>query len=133
MSTKLQTVQAMEQAAFAGDWEKFKSFLADDVYFRCGNTAELNGPENVAQFMITMMTSRLALNDLQIKSAWETDDAVLMEFNMKALRMSDNKNVSFPCTDIYRFGDGKIRDWRVYAIEPTHVREETAHQASRSN
>jgi ketosteroid isomerase-like protein len=124
--SKLQAVQAMEQAAFAGDWEKFKSFLADDVYFRCGNTAELTGPDNVAQFMITMLTSRLALNDLQIRSAWETDDAVLMEFNMKGLRMSDNKNVTFPCTDIYRFGGDKIRDWRVYAIEPTHVKESTA-------
>src|SRR5438067_2298312 len=99
--SKLQAVQQMEQSAFAGDWNKFKSFLADDVYFRCGNTAELRGSQGVVDFMQTMMSSRLALQDLQIRSAWETDEAVLMEFDMKGLRMSDNKNVSFPCLDIY--------------------------------
>ncbi len=121
MATKTQAVQAMEQAAFAGDWDRFKSFLADDVYFRCGNTAELTGSDGVVKFMMTMLSSRLALNDLQVRSAWETDGAVLMEFDMKGLRIRDNKNVIFPCLDIYRFGGGKIRDWRVYAIEPTHI------------
>jgi len=111
----------MESAAFAGNWDKFRSFLADDVYVRCGNTAELRGPQAVAQLMITMLTTRLALNDLQVRSAWETPDAVILEFNMKGLRMKDNRNVTFPCLDIYRFHDGKIRDWRVYAIEPTHI------------
>jgi|ERR1051326_5440695 ketosteroid isomerase-like protein len=121
MSTKVQAVQEMEQAAFAGNWDKFKSFLADDIYFRCGNTAEVKGPDEVLKFMITMLSSRLALNDLQVRSAWETEDAALLEFDMKGLRMSDNKNVTFPCLDIYRFEGGKIRDWRVYAIEPTHI------------
>jgi ketosteroid isomerase-like protein len=121
MSTKVQAVQEMEQAAFAGNWDKFRSFLSDDIYFRCGNTGELRGAPGVVDFMITMLTKRLALNDLQVRSAWETEDAVIMEFDMKGLRMRDNKNVAFPCLDIYRFGDGKIRDWRVYAIEHTHV------------
>ena len=114
----------MEQSAFAGNWDKFKSFLADDVYFHCGNTAEFNGSQGVVDFMQTMMSKRLALTDLQVRSAWETDDAVIMEFSMQALRMSDNKHVTFPCLDIYRFGDGrKITDWRVYAIEPTHIHQ----------
>jgi len=121
MSTKLQAVQEMEQAAFAGNWEKFKSFLADDVYFRCGNTAEFRGSQKVVDFMITMLSSRLALNDLKVRSAWETDDAAIMEFDMGAVRVRDNRNVTFPCLDIYRFGGDKINDWRVYAIEPTHV------------
>jgi SnoaL-like domain len=122
MPSKLQEVQAMEQAAFAGNWDKFKSFLADDVYFRCGNTAEFKGSQGVVDFMQTMLSSRLALNDLQVRSAWETADTVIMEFDMKAVRIRDNKNVAFPCLDIYRFGsDGKIHDWRVNAIEPTHI------------
>jgi len=111
----------MESAAFAGNWDRFRSFLADDVYFRVGNTAELRGPKAVADFMITMLTTRLALNDLQVRSAWETPDAAIVEFSMGGLRMRDNRNVSFPCLDIYRFHNGKIRDWRVYAIEPTHI------------
>jgi ketosteroid isomerase-like protein len=30
-------------------------------------------------------------------------------------RVADGRRLSFPCTDIYRFQDGKIRDQRVYA------------------
>ena len=122
MATKTEKVQAMEGAAFAGNWDVFRSFLDDDVYFRVGNTAELRGPKAVSDFMIEMMTSRLALYDLQIRSVWETPDAVLMEFDMKALRVKDQKDVAFPCLDVYRFGPaGKIVDWRVFAIEPTHI------------
>jgi limonene-1,2-epoxide hydrolase len=121
MASKLQAVQEMEQAAFAGNWDKFKSFLADDVHFRCGNTADLRGPQSVVDFMVTMLSSRLALNDLKVRSAWETADAAIMEFDMSAVRVKDNKNVMFPCLDIYRVHNGKINDWRVFAIEPTHM------------
>lgn len=111
----------MESAAFSGNWQLFKSFLADDVYFRVGNTAELRGSQAVVDFMINMLSTRLAISDLKTRGAWETEDTVILEFDMRALRIRDNKNVVFPCLDVYRFGDGYIRDWRVYAIEPTHV------------
>jgi hypothetical protein len=112
----------MESAAFVGDWDKFGSFLADDVYFRVGNTAEVRGPKAVVDFMVEMFASRLALNDLHVRGSWETEDAVIMEFDLKAFRHRDNKNVAFPCLDIYRFGsNNKITDWRVFAIEPTHI------------
>jgi len=44
---------------------------------------------------------------------------------VKAVRVPDNKHVVFPTVDIYRFANGKICDWRVYAIEPTHVGNES--------
>jgi ketosteroid isomerase-like protein len=121
VSTKAQAVQAMEQAAFVGDWDKFKSFLSDDVQYRCGNDAEVTGPQAVASFLITMLTKRLALNNLEVRAVWETEDAVVSEFNSQGLRIKDNKNVTFPCLDIYRFRDGKIWNWRVFPIEPTLV------------
>jgi hypothetical protein len=120
--TKLEAVTEMEQSAFTGNWDKFRSFLAPDIAYRCGNTADFRGSEGVVNFMKELLSSRLALNDLQVRSAYETDDAVIIEFNMKAVRVGDNKNVDFPCLDIYRFGsDGKIHDWRVHAIETTLV------------
>jgi ketosteroid isomerase-like protein len=44
---------------------------------------------------------------------------------VKAVRVADNKHVVFPSVDIYRFRDGKIYDWRVYAIERTHVADKS--------
>jgi hypothetical protein len=121
MPTKLQAVREMESAAFSGNWDEFKRYLAEDVYYRVGNTAEMRGPQAVVNYMITLLSAGLAINDLQTKSAWETDDAVILECNMAGLRLRDKQEVTYPCLDICRFSGGKISDWRVYAIEPTFV------------
>ncbi|HXV41759.1 MAG TPA: nuclear transport factor 2 family protein [Anaerolineae bacterium] len=119
--SKIELVQAMEAAAFSGHWEKFKSFLTDDVYYKVGNTAEVRGPQAIVAYMIKLLSTELAINDLQIRAAWETENEVILELNMKGLRMHDNRNVSYPCVDVYRFEGDKIRDWRVYPIEPTYI------------
>lgn len=121
MASKKQAVLDMEAAAFSGNWEKFKTYLADDIYLRVGNNWEARGPQGVADFMIKMLTTQLGINDLQTRGAWESGDAVVLELSMKALRFSDNSNVAFPCVDVYRFENDKIREWKVYAIEPTHI------------
>lgn len=111
----------MESAAFSGNWDMFKSYLAEDVYYRVGNTAEMRGPQAVVLYMIKLLSTGLAINDLQTKSAWETGDVVILEANMAGLRLRDKREVTYPCLDICRFSSGKISDWRVYAIEPTFV------------
>jgi ketosteroid isomerase-like protein len=121
MPAKIQVVREMESAAFSGNWHKFKSYLADDVYYRVGNTAEMSGPQAVVDYMIRLLSTGLAINDLQTRSAWETVDAVILECNMGGLRLRDKQQVTYPCLDICRFSGGKINDWRVYAIEPTFV------------
>jgi limonene-1,2-epoxide hydrolase len=119
--TKIEMVQAMEAAAFTGDWNTFKSYLAPDVYYKVGNTTELRGPQAIVDYMIRLLSTELAINDLKIRAAWETEDTVVLELNMKGLRHIDKKNVAYPCVDVYRFDGDKIRDWRVYSIEPTFV------------
>jgi limonene-1,2-epoxide hydrolase len=121
MPTKIEMVQAMEAAAFTGDWETFKGFLTRDVYYKVGNTAEVRGPQAVVDYLIRLLASELTINNLEIRAAWETEDSVVLELNMTGLRHLDNKNVSYPCVDVYRFEGDKIRDWRVYSIEPTYV------------
>jgi limonene-1,2-epoxide hydrolase len=121
VSTKIEMVQRMEAAAFSGDWELFKTFFAEGVYYRVGNTAEVRGRQGVVDYLKRMLANDLAINDLRIKEAWETENEVVLELNMAGLRVRDNKYVSYPCVDVYRFEGDKIRDWRVYAIEPTFV------------
>ena len=121
MPTKLEVVQAMEAAAFSADWEKFKSYFTDNVYYRVGNTVEERGPQAIVDYLIKLRATELAINDLQIREAWETEDTVVLELNMAGLRHRDNKNVAYPCVDVYHFDGDKIKDWRVYSIEPTYV------------
>lgn len=119
--TKVEKVQALEGAAFSGNWDQFKSFFTEDVYYRVGNTTEVRGPQAIVDWLQKSMSTELAMNDLQIRSAWETQDAVILELNMKGTRIADQKTVNYPCVDIYRFRDGKIADWRVFPIEPTYI------------
>jgi ketosteroid isomerase-like protein len=121
VSTKIELVQAMEAAAFSGNWELFKTFFAEGVHYRVGNTTELRGRQAVVDYLKRMLASDLAISELKIREAVETENEVVLELNMRGLRVRDNRNVSYPCVDVYRFDGDKIRDWRVYAIEPTFV------------
>ena len=124
MSSKLQAIRDMEAAAFSGNWEKFKSFLADDIYYFVGNKTELHSPQEIVDYLIQFLAKELAINNLEFLLAYEDEKTVVTELSVKAVRVPDKKNVVFPSVDIYRYNkDGKINDWRVYAIEPTHVGE----------
>jgi ketosteroid isomerase-like protein len=122
VSNKIKAVQDMEAAAFSGDWETFKSYLAPDVQYTVGNTASVKGPQAVVDYLIRLLSTQLAIQDLQMRQGWETEDAVILELKMKGLRMLDNQSVAYPCIDVYRFRGDKIQDWKVYAIEPTYIR-----------
>jgi len=118
---KIEAVQAMEAAAFSGDMETFKSYLTDDVFYRVGNATEVIGPQAVVDYMGKMMASSLAINDMKITGAWEIGDTVIVEFNIGGFRFDINQQIRYPCIDIYRFRGNQIRDWRVFAIDPTFV------------
>jgi len=96
MSTKLQAVKDFEAAAFSGDWDKAKTFFTDDVYYRVGNTDEMRRPQALVDYLKKMLSTVLAISELQFRNAWETEDTGLLELNMKGLRMKDNKNVVYP-------------------------------------
>jgi hypothetical protein len=126
MSSKLQSIKDMESAAFSGNWEKFKTFLADDIYYFVGNTTELHSPQAIVDYLIQFLAKELSIYNLEFLLAYEDETTVVTELSVKALRVADNKHVVFPTVDIYRYTkDGKVQDWRVYAIEPTHVGEKS--------
>jgi len=120
-NNKIEFVQAMEGAALSNDWDLFRSFFAHDLYYRVGNKTEVRGPQAAAEYLQKMRATELAIDDLQVRNAYETGNVVILELKMAGLRIRDNKRVTFPCIDVYRFDGDKIRDWRVYAIEPTFV------------
>jgi ketosteroid isomerase-like protein len=121
VSNKIQSIKDMEAAAFSGNWEKFKTFLADDIYYLVGNKTELHSPQAIVDYLIHFLSKELAIHNLEYLLAYEDENTVVTELSVSAVRVADHKHVVFPTVDIYRFKDGKIRDWRVYAIEPTHV------------
>ena len=48
-------------------------------------------------------------------AVWPGQDALLVEVVSHFTRVSDGERISFPCMDAYRFREGRIADWRVFA------------------
>ena len=115
--SKLGVVKAMQAAAFAKDWALFKSYFADQVYYRVGNVMEVKGPEAVAAYLRDLPSIGLTITRMDVRGAWETDSVAIAEYTMGGTR-GDGQAVEYPCVDIYRFEGDKFIDWRVYAIEP---------------
>jgi ketosteroid isomerase-like protein len=118
---RLDTVQAMQAAAFEKDWERFKTYFADDVYYRVGNVLETTGPEAVAGYLRSLPSTGLTITRMDVRGAWEAGDVAVAEYTMGGFR-GDGRTVEYPCVDIYRFRGNRFQDWRVYAIEPTFIK-----------
>ena len=88
MSPDLDFVEAMERAVGSGDVLAAANYLAQDVTYTVGAQPPVRGIAAVI--------------------------AYAREQGARA-RLSDGVRVSLPCADFYRFADGRIHDWRVYA------------------
>jgi len=121
-ASKLEVVKSMQAAAFVKDWELFKSYFADSVYYRVGNVSEVKGPEAVASYLRDLPSIGLTITRMDARGAWETDAVAIAEYSMGGTR-GDGRAVEYPCVDIYRFEGDKFIDWRVYAIQPKFVND----------
>jgi ketosteroid isomerase-like protein len=120
--SKQAVVKAMQAAAFAKDWALFRSYFADQVYYRVGNVTEVKGPEGVAAYLRDLPSIGLTITRMDVRGVWETNAVAIAEYTMGGTR-ADGRAVEYPCVDIYRFEGDKFIDWRVYPLEPTFVKD----------
>lgn len=107
-------VEAMERAVISGDRNEALRYLAADVTYRVGAQDSVVGIDAI--FAYIGQQSRVARWDGHTLIAiWPHETALIVEVISHFTRLADNRSISFPCTDIYRFADGRIADWRVYA------------------
>jgi len=116
-------IRHMGQAGAERNWELFKTFLADDIFFKVGGLPERIGPDAVADLYIQTFKTDLVLEGLKTRGNWEIneDNIVIIEYTTTARRVKDNKIVEFPCVDTYRFKGDKIGEWRVYPMYPLFI------------
>ena len=67
--SKLGLVKAVQAAAFAKDWELFKSYFADQVYYRVGNVKEVTGPEAIASYLRDSPSNGLTITRMDVRGA----------------------------------------------------------------
>jgi hypothetical protein len=99
MSSKIQFVKDMEAATFSGNWEQFKTFFADDLYYFVGNKTELRSPQAVVDYLVQFLSKELAIYNLEFLLEYENEDTVVTELSVKAVRVPDNKHVVFHTVD----------------------------------
>ncbi len=112
--TLIETVAEMERRLGAGDWQAGAAFFTPDVRYRVGARPPVIGVDGIRGYMEHQAQSvRWVGHTL----CWqiEEDETALIEVISHFERVGDGARIDLPCTDIYRFRNGKIHDWRVYA------------------
>lgn len=117
----LRFVEAMEAAVGRSDRAEVLRRLTEDVVYAVGARPLLRGVDAVLSALAEQ--GRLVRWDGHTpRGAWLSGDAFVMEVESHFTRLADGRAISLPCTDIYRFRDGRIADWRVYAdMSPFHA------------
>jgi hypothetical protein len=91
----------MEAAAFSGNWGKFKTFLADNIYYFVGNKTELHSPQAIVDYLIQFLSKELATYNPDFLLAYEDENTVVTELSVKAVRALDNNtSCSLPWINI---------------------------------
>lgn len=113
-------IEAMERAVGSGDEQTALTYLHEDVAYTVGARPTLRGVAAVIAY--TRDQAALARwEGHTFIGGWRSGDVLVVEVMSHFTRIADGASISFPCTDIYRFRDGRIADWRVYAdMSPFH-------------
>jgi ketosteroid isomerase-like protein len=119
-SIGLSLVEAMEHAVGTGDRAAAVQCLTEDVAYMVGARPTIHGVDGVLAAIAEQ--SRLVRWDGHtLRGVWAGEDTLVVEVESHFTRVADGRAISLPCTDIYRFRDGRIVDWRVFAdMSPFH-------------
>jgi ketosteroid isomerase-like protein len=117
----LKFVEAMERAVVAGDRAAAGRYLTDHVAYTVGARPAIHGLDAVMAALADQ--GRLVRWDRHtLRGVWTGDGTLVVEVESHFTRVADGRAISLPCTDIYRFRDGRIGDWRVFAdMSPFHA------------
>lgn len=107
-------VEAMERAVMAADRAGALRHLAEDVRYTVGAQPPMRGIDAIFAF-VARQSGFARWEGHTLIAVWPRQDALIVEVISHFTRVADGRRISFPCTDIYRFRDGRIADWRVYA------------------
>ncbi|MDJ0554268.1 MAG: DUF1857 family protein [Microcoleaceae cyanobacterium MO_207.B10] len=114
-SAQLQAVGELSQNIMAQDWEKVKTYLTDDIYYKVGSADPVHGPEAVVNFFKTVFKTKGIFSGHKPRKLWQDSDIVTLEMDAYYELVPSKKNVTISCCDVYRMTGNKVSEWRVYA------------------
>lgn len=105
-------IRALLDATDTGDEQTSDGLLADDVRFRFGNGAVVNGKRELIAGRGAFRKSIAGMRH-EIVSITESDDLVYAELIVTYTRL-DGTAVAVPCCDAFRLREGLIAEYRIY-------------------
>jgi ketosteroid isomerase-like protein len=107
-------------AAFdAKDVATLASLVSDDVRIRLGNTEEARGKPAFVEAAQAFVASVAAFHH-QVLNVWRDGDVLIVQLDVRYTR-HDGSEVTLPCCNVFRLGDGLLIDYRSYMdISPVY-------------
>ncbi|NDJ21791.1 Nif11 family protein [Nostoc sp. B(2019)] len=114
-AAQLKAVGELAQAVTAQDWEKVKSYLTDDIFYKVGSGEVVYGPQAVVDFFARTFKTIAVFYSHDVRKIWQDSDIITIEMDAKYEMVHSKKRVVIACCDVYRLRGNKVSEWRVYA------------------
>jgi len=114
-SEQLKAVGELAQSVMAQDWEKVKTYLTDDIFYKVGSGEPVYGPQAVVDFFDRTFKNTAVFYGHDVRKVWQEADIISIEMDAKYELVPSKKYVKIACCDIYRMRGNKVSEWRVYA------------------
>ncbi|MEH2239203.1 Nif11-like leader peptide family RiPP precursor [Nostoc sp.] len=115
LSQQLQAMGELAQAVIAQDWEKVKTYLTDDIFYKVGSGEPVYGPQAVVDFFARTFKNTAVFYGHDVRKIWQEPDIITLEMDAKYELVPSKQHVKIACCDIYRLRGNKVSEWRVYA------------------
>ena len=112
---QLKAVGDLSQAIVAQDWEKVKSYLTDDIFYKVGSGAPRYGSQSVVDFFQDTFKTAGVFAGHKVRKIWQEPDIISIEMDAYYEMVGTKKQVTIACCDIYRLRGNQVSEWRVYA------------------
>ncbi|MDJ0506242.1 MAG: nuclear transport factor 2 family protein [Nostocales cyanobacterium LE14-WE12] len=114
-SEQLKAVGELSAAIMAEDWEKVKTYLTDDLFYKVGSGEPMYEPNAVVDFFKHTFKTTAKFYGHDARKIWIEPDIITIEMDAKYEMVGSKKHVTVACCDIYRMRGNKVSEWRVYA------------------
>jgi predicted ribosomally synthesized peptide with nif11-like leader len=115
LSDQLKAVGELAKSVMAQDWEKVKTYLTPDIFYKVGSGEPLYGPQAVVNFFQQVFSNTAVFYGHEVRKVWQEPDIITIEMDAKYELVASKKHVTIACCDIYRLRGNQVSEWRVYA------------------
>jgi predicted SnoaL-like aldol condensation-catalyzing enzyme len=112
---QFQAVGELSQAVMAQNWEKVKSYLTDDVFYKVGSGEPRYGQQELVDFFKHTFQNIAVFTGHKVRKVWQEPDVITIEMDAFYEMVGSKEKVTISCCDIYRMRGNKVSEWRVYA------------------